>query len=164
MTTFLLAAGFLALGIGALIAFDALRRPGDERDPEQPHNPRTRKHYEAETAAPLSQADVEAAAPLVAFVEEIGTGELPDLAFDIDPLAAPIPVGHRVAEPAFFHDVTADWLSAFAWPTSPAPAVPFTSVQVSEPDPYVAMSFTQDIWKAADLERMVAQEKAEASR
>lgn len=136
MTTFLIAAGFLALGIGALIAFDALRRPGDERDPEQPHNPRTRADYVAATAAPLSEADKEAAAPLVAFVEEIGTDELPDLAFDIDPLAAPIPVGYRVAEAAFFHDVTADWLSAFAWPTSPAPVVPFSSVQVVEPDPF----------------------------
>lgn len=129
---------------------------------------RDRDAYEAEIAKVehdrLSAKDAAEVAELRAFVEEIGTGEFPSLAFVADPLGAPIPDGHLVAEPAFFHDVTADWLSTFAWPTSPAPPVPFSSVQVVEPDPYEAMSFTQDIWKAVDLERMVAQAKAQASR
>lgn len=135
MAEFAIALGAVALGVLAIVGYDAFRRPGDERDPEQPHNvARGSAQSEAEAAAPVSEMDEEAAAPLLAYVEEIGSGELPALAFDADPLGAPIPAGLPVAAPAEFIDTTANWLSCFAWPTTPAPSVPLSSVQVCEPD------------------------------
>jgi hypothetical protein len=118
---------------------------------------RHRAKSEAEMAAPVTEADEEAAAPLVAYVEAVGTNEFPNLAFDADPLGAPIPEGHLVAEPEFFTAVTADWLSVFSW--HPASRVPLASVQVAEPEPVEIEGFTQS-WTRADVERMVAKAKA----
>jgi len=130
MTAMLIITGLVVLGVGGTVAFDALRRPGDQRDPEQPRNvEKLRAHSEAEAAAPVSEADEAEAAQLV---DEISTGEFPALAFDVDPLAAPIPIGHTVADPALFNASAAAWLLP-AWPTTPT--VPLASVQVPEPDP-----------------------------
>jgi hypothetical protein len=132
VTAVAIVAGIVTLGIGALIAADALRRPGDERDLEATHTPLTRADYEAETAAPVSDQDEAAAAPLLAYVEEIGSGEFPALAFLVDPLSAPLPDDVPHADPALFNASAAAWLLP-AWPT--APTVPLSSVQVCEPDP-----------------------------
>lgn len=163
MTVILVIAGFAAVGVAALMTYDALRRPGDVRDPEQPHNPRTREDYEAEVAKPLAPADEAEAAPHVAFVEKIGTGEFPTLAFDADPLGAPIPDGYLVEPEAFFNYLAADRLSAFTWTAAPGTTVALSSVQVVEPSPYELESFTQS-WTRAQVERMVAGAKAKASR
>lgn len=127
----------LILAGAALVFFGVvvLRRPrktlaGDMDTPMDVE--RQRAKSEAQMAAPVSEADEEAAAPYVAYVEEIGTEEFPTLAFDADPLGAPIPEGHLVAEPEFFTAVTADWLSVFSW-TAPS-RVPLVSVQVAEPE------------------------------
>jgi hypothetical protein len=135
-----------------VIVADALRRPGDERDPEQPHNAdRARSSSEAAAAAPISDVDEQAAAPLLAYVEEIGSGEFPALAFDADPLGAPIPETVQHADPALFNVSAAAWLLP-AWPT--APTVPLSSVQVAEPDPLLldgpTVVWTQD-WIAQVL-------------
>lgn len=136
MTALLIVSGIFAAGFTAVIVADAFRRPGDERDPEQPHNTdRARSSSEAAAAAPVSDVDEEAAAPLLAYVEEIGSDEFPVVAFAADPLTEPIPLDHPIALPAEYHDVWAERLSAFAWPTAPTPAVPLSSVQVCEPDP-----------------------------
>lgn len=123
---------------------------------------RNRARSEAEMAAPVSDADEEAAAPLVAYVEEIGTGEFPSLAFDADPLGAPIPDGHLVEAEAFFHDLFADKISAFTWVAADRTTVALSSVQVVEPPPLDLDSFTQS-WTRADIVRMVAKAKAEAT-
>lgn len=161
MTAILIVTGLLVLGVGSVIAADALRRPGDERDPEQPHNPLTRADYEAEAAAPVSEVDEAAAAPLLAYVEEVGTGEFPSLAFDADPLGAPIPDDHHPAEPAFFVEAVAGRFSHqfSAWPA--APALPLSSVQVPDPDPFEAEGFTRG-WTREQLAAVLAQAEAKA--
>jgi hypothetical protein len=148
----LIAAAFLVLAFGAVVTADALRRRGDEKDPEQPvFVERDRAKSEAQMAAPVSDADEEAAAPLVAYVVEIGTDELPIVhppvrrrrvdkppsprqqaamraralapvrAFDADPLGAPIPGQHRAEEPALFEAEAERW---FAPALAAAPAFP----------------------------------------
>lgn len=102
---------------------------------------RERAKSEAEMAAPVSDADEEAAAPLVAYVVEIGTDELPIVrppvrrrrvdkppslrqlaaigaraaaparAFAADPLAAPIPGQHRAEEPLLFESEAERWFA-----------------------------------------------------
>jgi hypothetical protein len=126
---------------------------------------RNRARSEAEMAAPVSDADEEAAAPLVAYVEEIGTGEFPTLAFAADPLGAPIPDGHLVEEEAFFHDLFADKISAFTWAATPGTTVALSSVQVVEPAPIDLESFTGS-WTRAEFAALAAraETKAEASR
>ena len=136
MTAILVSATAVVLAIGALMAYDALRRPGDERSPEQPHNPRTRADYEAEVAAPVAAVDEVAAAPLVAFVEKIGTDEFPTLAFDADPLGECIPDGYVMESETFFNDLAATRLSAFTWTATPGTTVALSSVQVVEPAPF----------------------------
>lgn len=171
MSDFLIALGILALlGVGVYVV-DRVRKSGtevkDERDPEQPRNvERGHARSEAEAAKdePLSPAEAEEAAELVAFLDEIGTGEQPlVLAFDADPLTAPIPDDRAVADPDLFDEVTAGWLSLFTWTPVTDPVVPFSSVQISEPEPFESMSFTKG-WTTADVERMVAEAKAGASR
>jgi hypothetical protein len=157
-------AGFLVLLVGGIVATDALRRKGDEKDPERPvFVERDRAKSEAQMAAPVSEADEEAAAPYVAYVEEIGTNEFPTLAFDADPLGAPIPDGYVIEDEAYFNDVTAKWLAAFTWTAEAAPPVPLSSVQVVEPEPFEVMGFTQS-WTTADVQRMVAKAKSGANR
>lgn len=151
----------LLIGFGSLITRPRKTMAGDMDAPINVERGRARS--EAAMAAPVSDADEEAAAPLVAYVEKIGTGEFPSLAFAADPLGAPIPDGHLVADPAFFHDVTADWLSAFAWPTSPAPVVPFSSVQVVEPDP-LELEGPTGVFSKDWIDRIIAEAKAEATR
>jgi hypothetical protein len=137
----------------------------DERDPEQPRNvERGRAHSEAEAAkdVPLSEAEEEDAAELVAFLDKIGTGEqLLVLAFDADPLSAPIPEDRSYAEPDLWNDVTASWLSRFTWTLPTEPAVPFSSVQVSEPAPLDVESFTTG-WTRAEIAEILAKGKAGA--
>jgi hypothetical protein len=152
VTAVLIVASILTLGVGALIAADALRRPGDERDLEATHTPLTRADYEAEAAAPVSDVDEAAAAPLLAYVEEIGTGEFPALAFDADPLGAPIPETVKPADPALFNASAAAWLLP-AWPT--APSMPLSSVQLSEPEPFEPESFTRG-WTREQLAQVLA--------
>lgn len=156
------AVAVLGAGLLAYVLVMARRRTmtGDMEAPMDLE--RHRAKSEAEMAAPVSEADDEDAAELVAYVEKIGTGELPlVVAFDADPLGAPIPEDRYITEPEHFNDVTAHWLSLFTW--SPSSTVPLTSVQVSEPPPFELESFTQG-WTTADVERMVAEAKAEASR
>jgi hypothetical protein len=165
VTAILIAATAFALGIGALMAYDALRRPGDERSPEQPHNPRTRADYEAEVAAPVAAVDEVAAAPLVAFVEKIGTDEFPTLAFDADPLGECIPDGYVMESETFFNDLAATRLSAFTWTAAERSTVALSSVQVVEPAPIDLESFTGS-WTRAEFAALAAraETKAEASR
>ncbi len=122
---------------------------------------KARAGSEAEMTAPISKADAAAAAPLIAFVKEIGTGEQRLVsAFDADPLSAPIPEGRHVAEPALFNHVTAEWLSLFTW--SPrAAALPISSVHVPEPEPLELESFSVE-WTTGDIARMVAEATAAA--
>lgn len=171
MPDLLIALGILALlGVGVYVV-QRVRKSGtevkDERDPEQPRNvDRGHARSEAEAAKdePLSPAEEEEAAELVAYFEEIGTGEqLMVMAFDVDPLSAPIPEDRTVSEPDLFDEVTAGWLSLFTWTPVTDPVVPFSSVQISEPEPFESMGFTQG-WTTADVERMVAEAKAGASR
>jgi hypothetical protein len=128
---------------------------------------RDRDAYEAEIAKVehdrLSAKDEAEIAELRAFVEEIGSGEFPSLAFDADPLGAPIPSGHALALPVDWHDATAAWLSAFTWAATPGTTVALSSVQVVEPTPLDLESFTVS-WTRADIPRMVAKAKAEAGR
>lgn len=162
MTTILIVTALLVLGVGSVIAADALRRPGDERDPEQVHNAdRGRANSEAAAAAEVSDVDELAAAPLLAYVEEIGTGEFPALAFDADPLGAPIPDDHHPAEPAFFVEAVAGRFSHqfSAWPA--APALPLSSVQVPDPDPFEVEGFTRG-WTREQLAAVLAQAEAKA--
>lgn len=154
----------LLLGATALVLFGVvvLRRPrktldGDMFAPMDVEKGRAKS--EAKAAAPVSEADEEAAAPYVAYVEAVGTNEFPTLAFDADPLGAPIPDGYQAAEPAFFKDTTADWLSAFTWAPDAEPPVPLASVQIPEPQPFDLESFTTG-WTRDDVERMVAKAKA----
>jgi len=160
MTATLAITAVLILGIGSVIVADAFRRPGDARDPEQPHNPLTRADYEAETAAPVSEVDEAAASQLLAYVEKVGTGEFPSLAFAADPLGAPIPADHRFADPTLFNVSAAAWLLP-AWPT--APLLPLTSVQIADPDPFDVESFTRG-WTREQIAALVANAKAGASR
>lgn len=119
--------------------------------------------YEAEVAKAdtdhLSAAEVAEVAEFEAFVEKIGTGEFPALAFLADPLGAPIPEDHTYASPVDFHEVWAGKLSLFVWPTGPAEQVPLSSVQVPDPDPFELESFTRG-WTRAQIAEMVAGAKA----
>lgn len=169
MADALIALSILALlGVGAALL---LRKSGtevkDERDPEQPRNvERGRAHSEAEASKdePLSPAEQEEAADLVAFLDEIGTGELPlVLAFDADPLTAPIPEDRAVADPDLFDEVTAGWLSLFTWTPATDTALPFSSVQISEPAPLELEGFTAS-WTRAEMDAILAKGKAGASR
>lgn len=171
MANTLIALGILVLlGVGVYVA-DRVRKSGtevkDQRDPEQPRNvERGHARSEAEAAKdePLSPADEEEAAELVAWVEEIGTGEqFLVLAFDADPLSAPIPDDRLVDRLDLWDDVAANLLSRFTWTLPSEPAVPFSSVQISEPEPFELESFTRG-WTRAQIEDMVAGAKAEASR
>lgn len=162
MTTILIVSGILAVGFTAVVVADALRRPGDERDPEQPHRvEKVRAQSEAEAAGEVTEVDEAEAAELVAFVEAVGTDEFPVLAFGADPLTEPIPADHPIALPAEYHDVWAERLSAFAWPTAPAPSVPLSSVQVLEPEPFEPESFTRG-WTREQLAQILAEGKAAA--
>lgn len=171
MADFLIALGILVLlGVGAAVVV-RVRKNGtevkDQRDPEQPRNvERMRAASEAEAAKdePLSPADAEEAAELVAWVEEIGTGEqFLVLAFDADPLSAPIPEDLGFAEPDTFHEVTAGWLSQFTWSLPAEPATPLSSVKVIEPDPLLLESFTTG-WSRDEIAAILAKGKAGASR
>ncbi len=124
---------------------------------------RQRAKSEAAMAAPITEEDEEEAAPLVAYVEEIGSGEFPSLAFDADPLGERIPDGYVMEEEAFFHHLAATRLSAFTWAAAPGTTVALSSVQVVEPAPLELESFTAS-WTAVEVARMVAKAKAEASR
>lgn len=162
----LIALGIVLLGAGvglSLIARKNGAEPQDERDPEQPRNvERGRAHSEAEAAkdVPLSEAEAEQAADLVAFLDEIGTGEHPlVLAFDADPLSAPIPEERRVAGAELFDDVTANWLSMFTWMLPTDPAVPIASVQVPEPEDLELESFTTG-WTRAEIADILANHAA----
>jgi len=170
MSDFLIALGILVLlGVGMYVV-DRVCKSGtevkDERDPEQPRNvDRGHARSEAEAARdePLSPAEEEEAAELVAFLDEIGTGELPlVLAFDADPLSAPIPDDRPVAEPDLWNDVTASWLSRFTWTLPAEPAVPFSSVQIPEPAPLELEGFTAS-WTRAEMDAILAKGKAGAS-
>lgn len=172
MRDFLIALAILVIA-GAYLVRRA-RKGGngvkDEVDPEAPSSlERRRAAREAAAAAAaadrvLSGHDEAEIAELHEYFQEIGTGELPlVVAFDADPLGAPIPEDHSYAEPVDFHEMWADKLSLFFWPTTPAAPIPLSSVQVPDPDPFEAESFTGS-WTAADVARMVAEAKAEASR
>lgn len=166
MTDFLIALGILVLlGVAVRVAVRVRKSgTGDEhRDTpaDRPHPDRVA--YEAEVAKAehdvLSAAEEAEVAELHAFVEEIGTGEqFLVLAFDVDPLTAPIP-DDRYAEPDTFHEVTANWLSQFTWTLPAEPAVPFSSVQVSEPDPLELETFTTG-WSRAQMAAILAKGKA----
>jgi hypothetical protein len=147
---------------------------------------RERAKSEAAMAAPVSEADLAEAAPLVAYVEEIGTNELPIVrpavrrrrvdkppsarqqaairaralapvhAFAADPLAAPIPGQHRAEEPALFAAEAERW---FAPSLDEAPRL-FPDLP-AEPPAWHLESFTQG-WTKADVDRMVAKAKAGA--
>lgn len=168
MADFLIALSILILlGVGATLV---VRKSGtevkDERDPEQPRNvERGHARSEAEAAKdePLSPAEQEEAAELVAFLDEIGTDEFPMLAFDVDPLTAPIPDDRAVADPSLFDEVTAGWLSLFTWTLPAEPAVSFSSVQISEPAPLELDSFTTG-WTRSEMDAILARGKAGASR
>jgi hypothetical protein len=169
MANTLIALGILAL-LGAAVTV-YVRKSGtevkDERDPEQPRNVdrgHARSEAEASRDEPLTPAEEEEAAELVAFIEEIGTGEqLLVMAFDIDPLAAPIPDDRPVAEPDLWNDVFADRLSRFTWTLPAEPAVPFSSVQISEPAPLELDSFTTG-WTRAQLDDILSRHATGASR
>lgn len=169
MADLLIALGILALlGVGVYVVVrKSGTEPKDERDPEQPRNvERGHARSEAEAAKdePLSPAEQEEAADLVAFLDEIGTGEQPlVLAFDADPLSAPIPEDRAVADPCLFDEVTAGWLSLFTWTLPADPAVPFSSVQISEPAPLELESFT-GTWTTGELAKLIDAAKAGAKR
>jgi hypothetical protein len=185
----LIVAGFLALVFGAVVTADALRRKGDEKDPEQPtFVERDRAKSEANMAAPVTEADEADAAPLVAYVVEIGTDELPLVhppvrrhrvdkppsrqqlavmrnralaparAFDADPLGAPIPGRHRLASPVDFGEQAERWFT----PAVEAPPRTFPDLP-AEPAEWALGGFTAE-WTKADVERMVAEAKAGADR
>lgn len=152
--------------LGAGVLFYVLVRPrktlaGDMDAPMDLDRARARS--EAAMAAPITEADEQAAAPLVAYVEEIGTDEFPDLAFEVDPLTAPIPDGYRVEGETFFNNLAADRLSAFTWTAAVRETVALSSVQVVEPPVFELESFTAS-WTAADVARMVAEAKAANAR
>lgn len=170
MRDVLIASAILGLLVGALFVLN--RKSGtkekDEVDAEAPRNvEKSRAHSEAEAAkdAPLSPAEEEEAADLVAFLDEIGTGEQRMVfAFDVDPLTAPIPEDRAVAEPDVFNDVTANWLSMFTWTPAPAAALPLSSVQISEPapaDPLALETFTTG-WSRSEMDAILAKGKAAA--
>jgi len=139
----------------------------DEKAVHAEEDRRDRAAYEAEIAKVerdrLSAKDEAEVAELRAFVEEIGSGEFPSLAFDADPLGAPIPDGYVVEPEAFFNHLAATRLSAFTWTATPGTTVALSSVQVVEPSPYELESFTQS-WTRAEVERMVAGARQAASR
>jgi len=171
MSDFLIALGILVLlGVGVTVAV-RVRKGGTEEHrraapADRPHPDRVA--YEAEVAKaetknlpPAEEAEV---AELHAFFEEIGTGEqFLVLAFDADPLFAPIPDDRAVADPTLFDDVTANWLSLFTWTLPAEPAVPFASVQISEPPPLELESFTTG-WTKDEIADILARGKAGASR
>lgn len=167
MSNALISLGILILlGVGvALVVRKSGTKEKDERDPEAPRNvERGHARSEAEAAKdePLSPADAEEAAELVAWVEEIGTGEQRlVLAFDADPLAAPIPDDRAVAEPDLFNDVTAGWLSMFTWTAPTDAVVPFSSVQIPEPEALELESFTRG-WSKDEIADILARGKAAA--
>lgn len=171
MANTLIAFGILVLLGVAVYAVDRVRKSGtevkDQRDPEQPRNiEKGRAHSEAEAAKdePLSPADAEEAAELCAWVEEIGTGEqFLVLAFDADPLSAPIPDDRLVDQLDLWDDVAANLLSRFTWTLPAEPAVPFSSVQISEPAPLELDSFTTG-WTRSEMDAILAKGKAGAAR
>jgi hypothetical protein len=128
---------------------------------------RDRDAYEAEIAKVehdrLSAKDEAEVAELRAFVEEIGSGEFPSLAFDADPLGAPIPDGHRVEAEAFFHDLFADKISAFTWVAAERSTVALSSVQVVEPAPFELEGPT-GVFSRDWINKVIARVEAEASR
>jgi hypothetical protein len=148
--TTLTVAGLIAVALFALLLLTRPRKvmAGEMEAPMDLE--RGRAKSEAAMTAPLSEADATAAAPLVAFVEEIGTDELPIVipvrrrkgyrkpvrwqivaarrrvlyGFGADPLAAAIPGRHRVEEPVLFDDQTLRWFSlALPFPELPAEPV-----------------------------------------
>jgi hypothetical protein len=78
--------------------------------------------------------------------------------FEADPLAAPIPDLHDVAEPVLFGTAVEEWFSPALEPVS----VPFPELP-AEPEAWKLGGFTAE-WTAADVARLVAEAKAEASR
>lgn len=172
MPDFLIALGILVL-LGVGVAVTVYWRKNGTED-EQRDTPADRPHpdrvaYEAEVAKaehlpPAEEAEV---AELHAFFEEIGTGEqFLVLAFDADPLSAPIPDDRTYAEPDLWNDVFADRLSLFTWTLPAEPAVSFSSVQVSEPpppSPLALESFTTG-WTRSEMDAILAKGKAGADR
>lgn len=153
-------------GLWLMLRNGGTKKVKDEVDPEAPRFiERRRAASEAAAAADvvLSEAEVAEVAELHEYFQEIGTGEqFLVLAFDADPLSAPIPDDRAQAEPALFEDVWKERLSLFTW-SPPTSAVPLVSVQVPEPESFELESFTRG-WKRSDIERMVAEAKAGASR
>lgn len=125
----------------------------------------------------ITEADVAEAAPLVAFVEEIGTDELPIVhqvrrrrtirrpsrrqlraarlraarAFAADPFAAVVPDWRRLAAPVDFEEQAGRWF---------APAVESRTFPERPAEPvYDLESFTES-WTRADVDRMVADYEA----
>lgn len=132
MADWVIVVGVVAVIVAACLMFRPRKTlAGDMDAPINVEKQRARS--EAAMAAPVSEADAEAAAPLVAFVEKISTDEFPDLAFDVDPLTAPLPAAHEQEDAALFNGVVAAAWFSQAWPTGPS--VPFSSVQVVEPGP-----------------------------
>lgn len=146
---------------------------------------RGRAKSEAKATAPVTEADQVAAAPLVAFVAEIGTDELPIVrppvrrhhtmrrpsrrqaraarllaarSFAASPLVAMVPDPRRLAGAAEFEAQKLRWF---------APAIEASARLIPDPpaepkpDPWFLESFTQG-WTKADVERMVAEAKAGA--
>lgn len=111
-------------GLWLMLRNGGTKKVKDEVDPEAPRFiERRRAASEAAAAADvvLSEAEVAEVAELHEYFQEIGTGEqFLVLAFDADPLSAPIPDDRAQAEPALFEDVWKERLSLFTWspPTS----------------------------------------------
>jgi hypothetical protein len=174
------------LGSGVLFYLLVKPRTIIAGDMDAPMNvERERAKSEAAMAAPVSDADEEAAAALVAYVVEIGTDELPLVqpavrrrrvdkppsprqqaairaralapvrAFAADPLAAPIPGQHRAEEPRLFDAEAERWFAPALAATPTFPDLP------AEPPAWHLESFTQG-WTKADVARMVAEQKASA--
>lgn len=151
MTTYLL---------GAIVRlWRKITKSGIEEMPAQHQVDRDRAAYEAEIAKAerehLSAADE---AEIAAFEAFVNTGELPNLAFDADPLGAPIPDGYVVEAEALFNDLFANMLSAFTWTAAPGTTVALSSVpvfNVPEPDP-IALETPTGVFPKDWLERAMA--------
>ena len=170
MADFLIALSILILLGAAVYVAERVRKSGTEDEPrdapaDRPHPDRVA--YEAEVAKAetkhLPPAEEAVVAELHAFFEEIGTDEFPVLAFDVDPLTAPIPEDRAVADPSLFDEVTAGWLSLFTWTLPAEPATSISSVQISEPEPLELDSFTTG-WTRAEMDAILAKGKAGAGR
>ncbi|WP_433078963.1 hypothetical protein ACQP1P_38820 [Dactylosporangium sp. CA-052675] len=122
---FLIALGLAVLG-GAVVV--VIRRRGG--GPAERH--RVRAIAAAIAPLPdLRNADEhEHVQEIHALYEQYRTDEFPTLAFDADPLGAPIPDGYRVEAEQFFHDLAADRLSAFTWTTAQRETVALASVPI----------------------------------